>query len=97
MFPPSGTDRAGRARACRPSRAAPGQLRYQMMVMQNGKAVSEFSGRYELTLAGTLDGRPWSLPMPGGAKPLQLKQYARVEGTLEYPDAGGGQDRWRSR
>jgi hypothetical protein len=24
--------------------------------------------------------------MPGGAKPLQLKQYARVEGMLEYPE-----------
>jgi hypothetical protein len=24
--------------------------------------------------------------MPGGAKPLQLKQYARVEGLLEYPE-----------
>jgi hypothetical protein len=57
-----------------------------MLVMQNGKAKSEFSGRYELTLAGTVDGQPWSLAMPGGAKPLQLKQYARVEGTLEYPE-----------
>ena len=57
-----------------------------MLVMQNGKALSEFSGRYELTLECTVDGRPWSLLMPGGAKPLQLKQYARVEGMLEFPE-----------
>jgi hypothetical protein len=84
MFPPTGT--AGLAvRALQAEPRGPGQLRFQMMVMQNGKAVTEFSGRYELTLAGTLDGRTWSLPMPGGSKPLLLKQYARVEGTLEYP------------
>jgi myo-inositol catabolism protein IolC len=85
MFPPSGSDRVA-VRALQAEARAPGQLRYQMLVMQNGKASSEFSGRYELTLAGTVDGRPWSLPMPGGGKPLQLKQYARVEGLLEYPE-----------
>lgn len=84
MFPPTGT--AGLAvRALQAEARGPGQLRFQMLVMQSGKAVSEFSGRYELTLGGTLDGRTWSLPMPGGSRPLQLKQYARVEGTLEYP------------
>ena len=86
MFPPSGTDKVA-VRALQAETRGPGQLRYQMLVMQNGKALSEFSGRYELTLAGTVDGQPWSLPMPGGAKPLQLKQYARVEGLLEYPEA----------
>ncbi len=85
MFPPSGSDKLA-VRALQAETRGPGQLRYQMLVMQNGKAKSEFSGRYELTLAGTVDGQPWSLPMPGGAKPLQLKQYARVEGTLEYPE-----------
>lgn len=85
MFPPSGTDKVA-VRALQAETRGPGQLRYQMLVMQNGKARSEFNGRYELTLAGTVDGQPWSLAIPGGAKPLQLKQYARVEGTLEYPE-----------
>ena len=85
MFPPSGSDKVA-VRALQAESRAPGQLRYQMLVMQNGKALSEFSGRYELTLEGTVDGRPRSLPMPGGAKPLLLKQYARVEGLLEYPE-----------
>lgn len=64
---------------------APGQLRYQLLVMQPGKAGAEFNGRYDLTLAGTLDGKPWTLPLPGGAKPLKMKQYARVEGVVEFP------------
>lgn len=83
MFPPTGSGLTVRALNAEPR--GPGQLRYQMMVMQSGRAIREFTGRYELTLGGMLDGRPWSLEMPEGAKPLQLKQYARVEGVLEFP------------
>jgi multidrug efflux pump subunit AcrA (membrane-fusion protein) len=63
-----------------------GQLRYQMLVMQNGgRNVPEFSGRYELLLTGQLEGRPWTLALPGGGRPLALKQYTRVEGLVEIP------------
>lgn len=72
-------------RALQAEPKAPGQLRYQLLVMQSGKAAGEFSGRYDLTLAGTLDGRPWTLPQAGGAHPLQVKQYARLEGLVEHP------------
>ncbi|KNZ33275.1 MAG: hypothetical protein AD742_06645 [Methylibium sp. NZG] len=64
---------------------SPGQLRFQLLVMQAGKAPPEFAGRYEVTLTGLLDGKPWSLPQPGGPKPLQLKQYLRVEGMIDHP------------
>ena len=64
---------------------APGQLRYQMLVVQNGKPVSEFSGRYELVLGGQLDGKPWTLARD--PQVLQLRQYARVEGLIDHPAA----------
>ena len=64
---------------------SPGQLRFQMLVMQTGKAPPEFSGRYEVTLTGVLDGKPWTLAQPGGPKPLQLKQYLRVDGMIDHP------------
>ena len=64
---------------------AAGRTRYQLLVMQAGKTPPEFKGRYDITLIGLLDGKPWSLSMPGGAQPLQLKQYLRVEGSLEHP------------
>ena len=64
---------------------APGQMRYQLLVMQSAKSAAEFSGLYELVLSGTLDGKPWSLRMPGGPKTLQLRQYARVEGMIDHP------------
>lgn len=66
---------------------SPGQLRYQMLVVQNGKVTADFRGRYELSLSGTLDGRPFNLTMPGGPKPLQLRLYTRVEGMLDHPPA----------
>lgn len=65
-----------------------GQLRYQLLVMQAGpKGQPEFSGRYAFTLVGTLDGKPWTYPVPGKPAALQLKQYARVEGVIDLPPA----------
>ena len=52
-----------------------------------GKAPAEFKGRYELLAAGTLDGKPWTLALPAGAQPISLRQYARVEGRLDHPEA----------
>jgi len=74
-------------RALRADPQSPGQLRYQLLVMQSGRATGDFNGRYELLLGGTLDGRPWTFAMPGGPKPLQLRQSTRVEGLIEHPSA----------
>jgi hypothetical protein len=65
--------------------AAPGHVRYQLLVMQGGRTAAQFNGRYELTLAGTLDGKPWTSPPSASNQPLQVKQYARVEGLLDCP------------
>ena len=65
----------------------PGQLRYQVLVVQNGKASVEFKGRYELTLSGQLEGRPWTQSLPGGPQALQIRQVTRVEGTIDHPAA----------
>jgi hypothetical protein len=64
---------------------APGQLRYQLLLMQSGKNQGDFSGRYEVMLSGTLDGKPWNQPMSGGPKLIQFKQYLRVEGLIDHP------------
>lgn len=63
----------------------PGQLRYQLLLMQSGKSPTEFKGRYELQAAGTLGGKPWTLSLPNGSQPISLRQYARVEGRLDHP------------
>ncbi|MEO8297431.1 MAG: DUF6776 family protein [Burkholderiales bacterium] len=66
---------------------APGRLHYQLLIMQAqaARGAAEFHGRYELSLAGTLDGRPWNWAAPGGVKSVSLKQYQRLEGAIDYP------------
>jgi hypothetical protein len=72
-------------RALQAESPAPGRTRYQMLVMQPGKAPAEFQGRYDILLGGQLDGQPWSMTLPGGAQPLSIRQYARVEGLIDHP------------
>lgn len=63
----------------------PGELRYQLLVMQTGKSPPAFNGRYDVLLSGQLAGQVWTMSLPGGPKPLQMRQYARVEGMVEVP------------
>jgi hypothetical protein len=63
---------------------APGQLRFQMLAMQAGKRRQDFDGRYDVTLGGVLDGKPWVFSRSGGPRALQIKQYARVDGMIDY-------------
>ena len=65
--------------------ATPGQLRWRLLLMQAGRNAPEFAGRYEISLAGTLDGKPWTQAAPGAAQPLKLKQVLRLEGNLDHP------------
>ncbi len=82
---PAGAAQGVMIRGLQAELKAPGQLRVQLLVMQPGKRAPEFNGRYDITLNGTLDGKPWVFARPGGAQPLQLKQYARVESVTDYP------------
>ena len=83
LLPAAGASLA--VRSLQAESVQPGQLRYQLLVMQSGKAPTEFKGRYELQVTGTLDSKPWTLALPAGPQPISLRQYARVEGRLDYP------------
>jgi len=72
-------------RALQVEDAGDGRLRYQLLVMQPGKAPAEFSGRYDVTLIGQMEGRPWSAVAAGAPWPLQLRQYRRIDGLVERP------------
>jgi hypothetical protein len=61
------------------------QLKWQVLVIQPGKNTPEFRGRLEVSFSGTLDGKPWMMPLPGGGQPLQFRQYRRVEGMVDLP------------
>lgn len=83
LLPAAGSGLA--VRALQAEELQPGQLRYQLLVMQSGKSPAEFKGRYELLLAGTLDGKPWTFSPESGPRTISVKQYARVEGLVDHP------------
>jgi len=86
LIPASGGTPEGLAvRGFQAKMQAPGHLRYQLLVMQGGRQAPPFSGHYELTAIGTLDGQPWSSVPAAATQPLQVKQYARVEGMIDCP------------
>ncbi len=65
-----------------------GRLRFQLLLMQPGKAPADFQGRYEITLNGSLDGRAWTWTAPAvDNNNFSLKQYLRLEGSIELPAA----------
>src|SRR6476660_3316150 len=51
------------------------QMRWQVLVMQPARNAPEFRGQLQLSLAGTLDGKPWEMDLPGGARGLRVRQY----------------------
>ena len=64
---------------------SPTQLRWQILLIQPMKNAPEFSGQLELAIAGTLQGKPWTMPLPEGAQQVRLKQYRRLEGLVSLP------------
>jgi hypothetical protein len=61
------------------------QLKWQVLVIQPVKNAHEFRGKLEMSIGGTLNGKPWMMQLPGGAQPLQFRQYRRVEGMVDLP------------
>ena len=61
------------------------QLKWQVLVIQPVKNAQEFRGKLEMSIGGTLNGKPWMMQLPGGAQPLQFRQYRRIEGMVDLP------------
>jgi hypothetical protein len=84
LMPASGNE-AVAIRGLQAEMLAGTQLKWQVLVIQPVKNAPEFKGKLELSFSGTLDGKPWTMPLPGGSQPLQFKQYRRVEGMVDLP------------
>ena len=61
------------------------QLKWQVLVLQPVKNAPEFNGKLEVTVSGTLAGKPWTANLPGGSQALQFRQYRRIESVLDLP------------
>jgi hypothetical protein len=84
LMPASGTE-AVAIRGLQAEVLAGTQLKWQVLVIQPVRNAPEFRGKLEVSFSGTLDGKPWTMPLPGGAQALQFKQYRRVEGMVDLP------------
>ena len=61
------------------------QLKWQVLVIQpvkNAPRVPRQAGNEHWRHP---DGKPWMMELPGGAQPLQFRQYRRVEGMVDLP------------
>ena len=83
---PVAAEPGANVRALQVSAQAPGLIRYQLLVVQSGRA-PQAGLRYEFILSGTLAGKAWTAPGSNAAKPVPAKQYLRAEGVLEHPAA----------
>jgi hypothetical protein len=82
---PAGTGEPVAIRALQAEVLAGSQMRWQVLVMQAGRNAPEFRGQLQLSLGGTLDGKPWSMDLPGGGRDLRFRQYGRLEGMVDLP------------
>ena len=84
LLPASGADGVS-IRSLQAELLSASQLKWQLLVIQPVKNAPEFNGQMEVTINGTLAGKPWMVNLPGGAQILRFKQYRRVEGVLDLP------------
>jgi hypothetical protein len=82
---PAGSGESVAIRGLQAEMLSGGQLRWQVLVMQAARNAPEFHGQLQLSLEGTLDGKPWSMALPGGARDLRFRQYGRLEGMVDLP------------
>src|SRR3954470_23456184 len=84
LVPASGTESVA-IRGLQAEVLAGTQLKWQLLVIQPVKNAPEFRGKLQLTVAGTLAGKPWTMDLPGGAQDLSFRQYRRLEGMVDLP------------
>jgi hypothetical protein len=84
LMPASGTE-AVAIRGLQAEVLSGTQLKWQVLVIQPIRNAPEFRGKLELNVSGTLDGKPWMMPLPGGPQLLQFRQYRRLEGMVDLP------------
>jgi hypothetical protein len=85
LIPASGQSETLSIRGLQVETEAPSRWRYQLLLMQNGRHAQPFVGAYELVFSGFQEGKPWTMSFPGGPKPLEVKQYMRIEGRIDSP------------
>lgn len=84
LIPGTGND-ALSIRGLQLERLSDAQVRWQVLLIQAQKNAPDIHGTLELQLAGTLDGKPWTLRPPSSPQPVRIKGYLRLDGVMELP------------
>jgi len=84
LIPGTGND-ALSIRGLQLERLSDAQVRWQVLLIQAQKNAPDINGTLELQLAGTLDGKPWTLRPASSPQPVRIKGYLRLEGVMELP------------
>jgi hypothetical protein len=63
-----------------------GKIRWQVLVIQSRKNAPEFSGRIEITVNGTLNGKAWTGNLAHAGVQIKMAQYGRFEGEFDVPN-----------
>jgi hypothetical protein len=58
---------------------------FEKLMPASGTEAVAIRGLQAEVLAGTLDGKPWTMDLPGGAQDLSFRQYRRLEGVVDLP------------
>ena len=62
------------------------QLQWQVLLIQAEKNAPEFRGQLEVSVSGTLAGRPWSAVFNDKPQPVSVQRYLRQEGVVPLPE-----------
>lgn len=84
LIPASG-QRGVSIRGLQARRTDPSRMRWQVLLVQSAKQAPEFKGQLEITYAGELRGKPWTLTEPAARRPLAMRQLLRLEGSTVVP------------
>jgi len=82
---PSAGGGALNIRGLQAERISPAQFKWQVLIIQAAKNSPEFTGKIQVSLSGTLNGKPWSINTNATPEPVVVRSYLRKEGLVEVP------------
>jgi hypothetical protein len=85
LMPSGGSSKSISLRGLQAQPEAPGRLHYQALLMLAPGRSGGFSGRYEVILSGTLEGKAWTHNTAQPTHTVNMKQYQRLEGVIDHP------------
>lgn len=82
---PSAGGGALNIRGLQAERISSDQYKWQVLIIQAAKNSPEFSGTIQVSLSGTLNGKPWSINSNAVPETVVVRSYLRKEGVMNVP------------